>query len=149
MQVAEAIADQIKSEGHEAELRNVREDYPSPPKGDFLFVGSPIRMKSATRQTRKFVKRLDGSEWKDKPVVAFVTIGKMKENPTEADKANFKKISTDPGIEFRGFINDRGLKAYDQVLYVEVEDGWKGPLVDDGVEKTKKFAHDFLLTLKN
>lgn len=146
--MAEAIVEQVRSEGHEAELRNVREDYRSPPKGDFLFVGSPIRMKSATRRTRKFVKRLDSAEWKDKPAVAFVTIGKMKENPTEEDKANFKKISTDPGIEFRDFIRDRGLKAYDQVLYVEVKDGWKGPLVDDGIEKTKRFTQVFLETLK-
>jgi len=146
--VAEAIVEQIKSEGHEAELRNVREDYPTPPQGDFAFVGSPIRMGDVTRRTRKFVKKLDSSVWKDKPVVAFVTIGKPKENPTEKEKANFQKISIGPGLEFRDMIKDRGLAAYGQVLYVEVKDGWKGPLVEDGIEKTKRFVHDFLLTLK-
>ncbi len=66
--VAEAIAEQIKSEGHEAELRSVREDYPSPPQGDFMFVGSPNRMGGVTGRTKRYVKRLDRAVWKDKPV---------------------------------------------------------------------------------
>jgi flavodoxin len=147
-QVAEAIVEQVRSEGYEAELRSVREDYPTPPQGDFAFVGSPIRMYAVTRKTRKFLKKLDKSQWKDKPIASFVTIGKPKENPTEKEKANFQKISIAPGIEFREMIKEMGLTAYNQVLYVEVKDGWKGPLVDDGIEKTKKFVHEFLMTLK-
>jgi len=147
-QVAEAIVEQIKAEGHDAELRNVKEDYPTPAQGDFALIGSPIRMKSATRPVRKFVKKLDGATWKGRPIAAFVTIGKPKENPTEKEKENFKKISISPGLEFRDTIRERGLAAYDQVLYVEVKDGWKGPLVEDGIEKTKKFVHELLLTVK-
>lgn len=146
--VAEAIVEQIKAEGHEAELRNVREDHPSTPKGDFAFVGSPVRMGRVTGRTRKFVKGLDRTAWQDKPIAAFVTIGKMKENPTEKEKTSFQKLSLNPGLEFRDLMKDRGLKAHDQVLYVEVKDGWKGPLVETGIEKTKQFAHDFLQTLK-
>src|SRR5512137_1014730 len=115
-QVAESIVEQIRSEGQEAELRNVREDYPTPPQGDFAFVGSPIRMYAVTRRTRKFLKKLDKSLWKDKPIVSFVTIGKPKENPTEKEKAHFQKISITPGLEFREMIKDLGLTAYDQVL---------------------------------
>ncbi len=147
-QVAEAIAEQIKAEGHEAEIRSVKDNHQAPPQGDFAFIGSPIRMKTATRHTRKFVKKLESSSWKGKPIAVFVTIGKPKDNPTEKDKENFQKISIGPGLEFRDMIREQGLTAYDQVLYVGVEDGWKGPLVKDGVETTKQFVHAFLQTLK-
>jgi flavodoxin len=145
--VAEAIVEQIKADGHEAELMSVREPPSSGPHGDFMLIGSPVRIARVTRRTRKFVKKLDVAAWKDKPIAAFVTVGPMKENPTEKEKADAQKWSVTPGSEFRDMIKARGLMAYDQVLYVEVKD-IKGPLVDTGIEKARQFVHAFLQTLK-
>src|SRR4030065_2742015 len=72
--VAEAIVEQLKVEGHEAELRSVREKYPEPPHGDIMFLGSPIRMGSVTRKVKKYVNKLDKEIWKDKPIVVFTKI---------------------------------------------------------------------------
>ncbi len=70
---AEAIAEQLRVEGHEAELRSVRERYPAPPQGDIMFLGSPVRMGSASRKAKRHVKKLDKDVWKNKPIVVFTT----------------------------------------------------------------------------
>jgi flavodoxin len=71
--VAGAIAAQPKAEGHEAELRSVRENHPGPPQEDILFLESPIRMGSVTRRVRKLAGKLDKEAWKGKPIVVLTT----------------------------------------------------------------------------
>lgn len=146
--VAEAIAEQLRAEGHEAELRNVREDYPAPPQGDFMFVGSPIRMGSVTGRTKRFVKRLDMAVWKDKPIVVFTTTAPMPKEPaTDKQKENFRKWALNGGIKLRDMAKGRGLSAVDNYLWVEVKDA-KGPLVETGVEKTKQFTREMVQSLR-
>lgn len=146
--VAEAIAEQIKADGHDVEIRNVREKYPTPPQGDFMFVGGPNRMKHLSRKTKKFVKKLDLAAWKGKPIVVFATVGKIPgENATEKEKVDAEKWVLAAAPELRDFARERGLNAAEQVLLVEVKDT-KGPLVDDGIEHAKAFTHDVVQTLK-
>ena len=146
--VAEAIVEQLKIEGHEAELRNVKESYPEPPQGDFMFVGSPIRMGSVTGRTKRFVKRLDKAVWKDKPIVVFTTTGMMPKEPaTDKQKEGFQKWAINGGIKLRDLARAKGLNAVDANLWVEVKDS-KGPLVDTGVEKTKQFTREIAQMLK-
>jgi flavodoxin len=146
--VAEAIVDQIKSEGHEAELRSVREDYPSPPQGDFIFVGSPNRMGGVTGRTKRYVKRLDPAVWKDKPVAIFTTVAARPEGDmTEKEKSSYEKWALRAAPKLRDKAKDRGLNAVEKVLAVEVKDQ-KGPLVDNGIEQSKQFAHEVLQAMK-
>ena len=146
--VAEAIVDQLKAEGHEAELKNVREDDPKSMQGDFMFVGSPIRMGSVTGKTKRFVKKLDAVAWKDKPIVVFTTVGLMPTEPaTDKQKESFQKWALNAGIKLRDMAKGRGLSAVDSYLWVEVKES-KGPLVDSGVEKTKQFTHEIAQSLK-
>jgi len=146
--VAEAILEQIKSDGHEGELRSVREDYPSPPRGDFLFVGSPNRMGRVTGRTKRFVKKIDLEAWRNKPVAVFTTVGLLpKEGATEKQKKSAEKWVLGAAPKLRDMAKARGLNVVDKVLYVEVKDS-KGPLIDTGVEQTKQFAHEFMQTLK-
>ena len=146
--VAEAIAEQIRADGHEVEVRNVREKYPTPPQGDFLFVGGPNRIAHLSRKTKKFVKKLDVAAWKDKPVVVFATIGKLPEEyATEKEKAGVQKWVLAAAPELRDFARGRGLNAVEEVLLVQVKD-LKGPLVDGGLELAKEFTHSFLGKLK-
>lgn len=143
-QVAEAIAEQAKSEGHEVELRDVKESYPSPPQGDALFVGSPVRVGRVTRATRRFVKKLDRTAWKDKPIIVFTTTAMApKEDATEKQKQSAQKWAFDVAPKFKDKMKARGLNAMDSVLFVEVKDV-KGPLVDTGLEKARQFTHEVL-----
>ena len=146
--VAEAIIEQIKSEGHEAELRSVREDYPSPPQGDFILVGSPNRMGGVTGRTKRYVKHLDRSVWKDKPLAIFTTVASHPEGEvTEKEKSNYERWALRAGPKLRDKAKELGLNAVDKVLYVEVK-GQKGPLAENGVEQTKQFVHEFLQAIK-
>ena len=146
--VAETIVEQIKAEGHEAELRSVKEDYPSPPQGDFMFVGSPNRMGGVTGRTKRFVKHLDLGTWKDKPMVVFATVASPpKGEATEKQKQSYEKWALRAAPKLRDLAKARGLNTVDTVLSVGVKDQ-KGPLVEDGLERTKQFAHDFLQVLK-
>jgi menaquinone-dependent protoporphyrinogen IX oxidase len=146
--VAEAIVEQIKADGHEAELRSVREKFLSPPKGDFLFVGSPNRMSKVSGKTKRFVKRLDVDSWKSKPIAVFVTVGQMPaETADEKEKARAQKWILEAGPKLRDFAKARGLNVVDKVLHVPVKDS-KGPLVDNGIELTKQYTHEFVATLK-
>ena len=146
--VAETIVEQIKAEGHEAELRSIREDYPSPPQGDFMFVGSPNRMGGVTGKTKRFVKHLDLATWKDKPMAVFVTVASpSKDEIAEKEKQSYEKWALRAAPKLRDLAKARGLNAVDSVLAVGVKDQ-KGPLVDDGLEKTRQFSHEFLQILK-
>jgi len=145
-QVAEAIADEFKTAGHEVEVRNVKEDYPSPPLGDLLVIGTPIRMARVPRPARRFIKKLDRETWKGKPIITYTTVGPIKANPTEKEKETAQKWGYNPGLKFRDMIRSRGLAAVEQVLYVEVKD-LKGPLVDTGIEKARQYVRDFLKTV--
>jgi menaquinone-dependent protoporphyrinogen IX oxidase len=146
--VAETVVEQIRADGHEAELRSVREDYPSPPQGDFMFVGSPIRFGGVTGRTKRFVKRLDLATWKDKPMAVFATVASPPNGEvTEKQKENYEKWALRAAPKLRDMARARGLNTVDLVLSVGVKDQ-RGPLVDDGLENTKQFVHDFLQALK-
>ena len=146
--VAETIVEQIKAEGHDAELRSIRDDYPSPPQGDFIFVGSPNRFGGVTGRTKRFVKHLDLATWKDKPMAVFVTVASpSKDEIAEKEKQSYEKWALRAAPKLRDLAKARGLNAVDSVLAVGVKDQ-KGPLVDDGLEKTRQFSHEFLQILK-
>jgi flavodoxin len=142
--VADAIADQLKSEGHVAELRSVRENYPAPPQGDIMFIGTPTRFGSATRRVKKYVEKLDIGVWKDRHIVVFTTILVLPPNATDKQKESRDKYDLAAGRKLRDLAKSRGLNAVEEHLWVEVK-GMKGPLVEAGVEKTKQFTHDTLL----
>ena len=144
--VAEAIADEFKSAGFEAEIRNLKEDFQSPPQGDILVIGTPIRMAHVPRPAKRFVKRLDKESWKGKPIITFTTIGPIKENPTEKERETTQKWGYNPGLKFKELVKSRGFSAIEPVLYVEVKD-LKGPLVDTGIERARRYVREFLKTL--
>lgn len=146
--VAEAMADQIRAEGHEAELRSLREKFKSPPIGDFMFIGSPIRFAKASRRARRFVKRIDRESWRNKPIAVFVTIAPPQSEPTdEKEKASVQKWVYSGGPRLRDLARARGLNLVDKVLHVAVKD-WKGPLADGWIEQTKEHVKEFVSTME-
>jgi flavodoxin len=145
--VADAIAGQLKAEGYEVELRSVQEKYPDPPRGDIMFLGSPVRMGSVTRKVKKYAKKLDEGVWKDRPIVVFTTILLQPETATEKQKESREKYDIAAGRNLRDLARSEGLNAVENHLWADVK-GLKGPLVETGVEKTKQFVHDFISTFK-
>lgn len=147
--VAEAIVEQVIAEGHEAQLIGVREKQSSRPEGDFAFVGSPIRFGGPTRKTKRFVKGLDKVKWRTRRVFVFATIGPPpKDDVPDKKKASGEKMTLGGGLKLKEFAKERSLSVSDRILYVEVKDGWKGPLVDDAIEKTKQYAHEVLQSMR-
>lgn len=148
--VAEAIVEQLRADGHETELRDIREDSPSPPQGDVLFVGSPIRFGGPTGRIKKFVKKLDKDTWAGKPVVVFTTTGMMPKEPaTDKQKQSFDKWALGGGRKLRDLAKAKGLNALDNYLWVEVDqpDSKTATLVPNGIEKTKQYTHDIVQSL--
>lgn len=146
--VAEAIAGQLKLAGHEVELLSVRDMDSSPSQGDLLVVGSPIRLGKVTKKSRKFVERLDSEFWKDKLIMTFVTmLPPPGPEASEQKKQSYEKWDIRAAQQLRDLARAQGLNVFDAVLMVHVK-GLKGPLVDDGLEKTKQFVESFISTLK-
>jgi flavodoxin len=141
--VAQAIAEQLKVEGHEAELRSVREHHREPPQGDIMFLGSPVRMGAVSGRVKRYVKKLDMDAWKDKPIVVFTTTLMLPKDATDEQKRSQDKWDWGAGRKLRDLAKSRGLNAVQNHLWVEVK-GMKGPLVETGVEKTKQFTRDIL-----
>jgi len=148
--VAEAMSEQLKAEGHEVDLRDIREDSPSPPQGDLLFVGSPIRFGGPTGRIKKFVKKLDKDMWAGKPVVVFTTTSVMPKEPaTEKQKQGFDKWALGGGRKLRDLAKAKGLNALDNYLWVEVDqpDSKNATLVPNGLEKAKQYTHEIMKSL--
>ena len=146
--VAEAIVEQIRADGHEAELRSVREKYESPAQGDFLFVGSPNRMSKVSGKTKRFVKKLDRETWKGKPIAVFVTVGPMPPEPmTEKQKADVQKWILNAGPKLRDFAKARGLNVVDKTFNAAVTAN-EGPLAEGAIAQVKQFVHEFLQIAK-
>ena len=143
--VAEAIAEQIRSEGHQAELVGLREKHSKSPAGDFMFIGSPTRMGRMTGKAKRFARRLDAASWKGKPIVAFDTVMPLPEDPEERKKAE-NWIVNGAAPRLRDLLKARGLDARDEPLRLLVT-GMKGPLAAGAIEKAKRHAHEFIRSI--
>jgi len=144
-QVAEAIAEQIRSEGHEIELIALRDGVGSAAVGDFLFVGSPTRIGRMTKNAKAFVEGLDTEHWKSKPVVTFDTVGPLPEDE-EKRKKWLSRIDKSAATRMQELARQRGLSVHQEVLHVAVT-GFKGPLAPDALEVAKEFTHRFISAL--
>jgi flavorubredoxin len=145
-QVAEAIAEQIRSEGHEVELIAVGDRGVGALIGDFMFVGSPTRIGRMTKRTKEFLEGLDGKYWKDRPIVAFDTVGPLSED-AEKRKKWLSRIDKSAATRMQELARQRGLNAHPEVLHIAVT-GFKGPLASDGLDMAKEFVHRFVTVPK-
>jgi len=139
-QVAEAIADQVKSEGHELKLQSVMEGVPEILDFDAMFVGSPTRIAKATGPAKRFVKKVAKSGWGSKPIVFFDTImpGVLEQKGWWGGTAS---------VKLGELARDRGLSPHASVMHSTVTD-LKGPLEKDAVDKAKAAVHEILASLK-
>jgi len=135
--VAEYVAAGLISEGHQAELVNVRETSGKEVKGDMLFLGSPTRMASMTGKSKSFAKRLDAEDWAGKKAVAFDTIMAAPDDETKKAKA-LKWTANGAAPKLAQLLKSKGLDVSEKMLRVEVV-GMKGPLTSNAESMVKDF----------
>ena len=136
--IAETIADTLKESGMEVYLFNVKEvkklsakDY------DFLVLGSPTKFGTMSFTIRFFLGKVKSEEWMNKPFTAFDT-----ENPENMEK---KEYSAAEKIAER--FREKKMKQLLPVLKAAVL-GQKGPLKEGEIERTKDYAMELALKLK-
>ncbi len=141
--IAAAIAEELKAEGEDVELRSVADGLPEKLDADFVFVGSPTRMGKMTGPAKRVIKRLAKSSWGSKPVILFDTIMRVPGKPEPTGK--WAKTAADWLYDLA---KERGLDAHSEV-YHGVVTGMKGPLEKDSVEKTRAWVKDFLSNMRH
>ncbi|MBI0583850.1 MAG: hypothetical protein ISF22_06435 [Methanomassiliicoccus sp.] len=146
MRVAEAIADELRGQGHEIELIDLGRKVPRGMEADFAFIGSPTRNGKMTSRAKSFVKRLDADHWSARPIVAFDTVMHLPEDPRQRDRmVRWTENGAAPRI--KALVEERGMQAYPEVLRVEVT-GLKGPLLPGSLDRSREFARKFAAELK-
>lgn len=142
-QVARAIAEQIISDGHEAELISLKGEGSKPAAGDFMFLGSPTRVGRPTGAAKDFVNNLSVDQWKSKPIVVFDTVGPLPKDD-EKRKVWLERIEKSAASRLRDLASERGLTIHPELLHLAVT-GFKGPLAPDALAMARKFTHEFLM----
>lgn len=145
-QVAEAIAEQIRADGHSADILNLGESEAKKIEADFMFIGSPTRMGRPTKKAKEFVEGLDAEYWKNRLVVTFDTVGPMSEDE-EKRKAWLARVEKSAATRMRDQALAQGLKVHLDVLHIAVT-GFKGPLAPDALDMARDFTHRFIVGLK-
>jgi len=134
--VAEAIAAQMISEGHHADIVSARSGLPADLGYDFALVGSPTRMGRMTRHTKKFLKNLGREGWGNKPLAMFDTVMPGVE----------EKGGSSAAQRLHDLAKSMGMNAYSPVLHTMVT-GMRGPLASDATEKAKAYATKFIASM--
>jgi menaquinone-dependent protoporphyrinogen IX oxidase len=136
--IAETIEETLKESGMEVDLfsiKNVKKlnakDY------NFLVLGSPTRFGTMSFAIRFFLGKVKSEEWMNKPFSAFDT-----ENPENMEK---KEWSAAEKIAER--LRDKKMNQLLPVLKAAVL-GQKGPLKEGEIERTKDYARELAIKLK-
>lgn len=145
-QVAEAIAEEIRSEGHEVELISLKDGEAPAAMGDFMFVGSPTRMGRPTGAAKEYLSGLNVDQWKGKPIVMYDTVGPLPKDE-EKRKVWMTRIDKSAASRMRDLAEGRGLTVHRELLHIAVT-GFKGPLAPDALDRARDFTRKFLESLK-
>lgn len=140
--VADAIAQQIISKGHEAVVQDLRMRLPDLKGIDALIIGAPTRIGRVTGRARRVLRSLRRRGFGSKPIAAFDTVAQMPTDPEELAKVRKYVEPGAVGIMQR-IARERGLNLFAERLRCEVT-GMKGPLVDNSHMRAAAFASSFL-----
>ncbi|HEY3419449.1 MAG TPA: flavodoxin domain-containing protein [Methanomassiliicoccales archaeon] len=147
--VAESIANEIKSNGHEVDLISVTKGCEAPNRGEFLFIGSPTRIGRMTGDTRAFPTNLDVNYWKSRPIVPFDTIGPLSKDPKKRMvwMERVDQGDKNAGSHTRKLYQERGMTACEVTLHAAVI-GFIGPLTPEALDISREYPKGFLNRLR-
>ena len=141
--IAETIVETLKESGMEADLFYVKKvkklsvkDY------DFLVLGSPTRFGTMSFAVKFFLGKVKSEEWANKPFAAFDT-----ENPENIEQARIQNKEWSAAEKIAKRLRDKKMNQLLPVLKAVVL-GWKGPLQEGEIERTKEYARELALKLK-
>ena len=136
--VAEAIAETLKESCIAVDSVYVKDMKKLRAKDhDFLVLGSPTRFGTMSFTVKRFLGKVKGKEWMNKPFAAFDT-----ENPENIEK---KQGSAAEKIAEK--LKEKQMKQLLPVLKALVL-GWKGPLQEGEIERAKKYTRELVAKLK-
>lgn len=136
--IAETITETLKESGIEVDLFHVKDTRKLSAKDyDLLILGSPTKFGTMSFAVRFFLGRLKSEEWMNKPFATFDT-----ENPENIEK---KEGSAAEKIAEK--LKGKKMKQLLPVLKAIVF-GQKGPLKDGEIKRTKDFARELAIKLK-
>jgi len=137
-QVAEAISDSMKDSGIEVDIFYVKKvgklkaaDY------EFLVIGSPTKFGTMSFTTKRFLGKVKGKEWANKPFAAFDT-----ENPE-----NIERKEGSAAEKIAEQLKEKQMRLLQPVLK-SVVIGWKGPMQEGEIERVKEYAKELVTQLK-
>ena len=141
--IAETIAETLKASEIEVDLFDVKDvkklsgkDY------DFFILGSPTKFGTMSFAIKLFLGKVKSEEWMNKPFTAFDT-----ENPENIEKARLENKEWSAAEKIAEKLKEKKMSQLLPVLKALVL-GQKGPLVDGEIERTKDYAKELAIKLK-
>jgi menaquinone-dependent protoporphyrinogen IX oxidase len=141
--IAETIAETLKESGIEVDLFYVKKVRKLSAKNyDFLVLGSPTRFGTMSFAVRFFLRKVKSKEWMNKPFAAFDT-----ENPENIEQARIENKEWSAAEKIAKKLTEKKMNQALPVLKAVVL-GWKGPLQEGEIERTKEYARELVIKLK-
>jgi menaquinone-dependent protoporphyrinogen IX oxidase len=136
--IAETISETLKESGIENDIFYVKDVKKLNSKEyDFLVLGSPTKFWTMTLAMRSFLGKVKSKEWANKPFAAFDT----------EDPENIEKKRGSAAEKIAEKLTAKRMKQLLPVLKAVVL-GWKGPLQEGEIERTKEYARELAARLK-
>jgi menaquinone-dependent protoporphyrinogen IX oxidase len=141
--IGETIAETLKESGIEVDLFYVKKAKKLNAKNyNFLVLGSPTRFGTMSFAVKGFLGKVKSEEWMNKPFAAFDT-----ENPENIEQARIQNKEWSAAEKLAKRLRDKKMNQLLPVLKAVVL-GWKGPLQEGEIERTKEYARELALKLK-
>ena len=141
--IAETIAETLRESGMEVDAFYVKDvkklsakDY------DFLVLGSPTKFGTMSFTVKGFLGKVKSKEWMNKPFGAFDT-----ENPENIERSRIENKNWSAAEKIAEKLKEKQMNQLLPVLKAVVL-GWKGPLQEGEVERTKEYARELAAKLK-
>jgi menaquinone-dependent protoporphyrinogen IX oxidase len=142
--IAEAIAETLKESGVEVDFFDVKDVKKSIARVyDFLVIGSPTRFGTMSFAIKGFLGKVKTEEWMSKPFAAFDT-----ENPENIERARAENKEWSAAEKISEKLRDKKMNQLLPVLKAAVL-GQKGPLQEGEIERTKDYARELAIKLKD
>lgn len=141
--IAETLTDTLKESGIETDLFDIKSVKQLNAKNyNFLALGSPTKYGTMSFAMKFFLGKVKSEEWKNKPFMAFDT-----ENPENVEKSRAENKNWSAAEKIAEKLREKNMTEVLPVLKGLVQ-GWKGPLVEGEVERTKDYARELAIKLK-
>ena len=141
--IAKAISETLKESGIEVDAFYVKDvkklsakDY------NFLVLGSPTRFGTMSFAIKGLLGKVKSEEWMNKPFAAFDT-----ENPENIERARLENKEWSAAEKIATKLKDKKMNQLLPVLKAVVL-GQKGPLKEGEIDRTKDYARELAVKLK-